>query len=165
MVGDVMVSDDESHGGGSPMGLWCFRAVFCSPLPSALHIGPITTQQCSGYSGGTFWSLSALGLGTRIFLVIMNGAAGGSHAGKTQFHSIGFHLPLSQLHKGAWSLLLQSCFCCWKGLCCGEGMGVGDGLSQAASEKTDFSCLSQRVSGSGGVSAGGSGCLRSYVLA
>lgn len=56
MMGDAMVGDAESHIGGSPMGLWCFRAVFCSPLPCgpAAHFGPPTTQRCSGCSSGTF---------------------------------------------------------------------------------------------------------------
>lgn len=96
--------DAESCSSGSPRGLQCFRAVFCPPpalcVPFCVCCSP-EGQRCSGHSGGTFWSLSALGSGIRVLLVRKHSCWGLSwkkHRKKTQqFHPIGFHLSLPQL--------------------------------------------------------------------
>lgn len=155
--------DAESCSSGSPRELQCFRAVFCPPpalcVPFCVCCSP-EGQLCSGHSGGTFWSLSALGSGIRVLLVRKHSCWGLSWETHRKKKTVSPH-QLSPFPAPAPLMLLGASCCkgasCWRGLFCGAGLGRDDGLSQAASAKINFSCLTQRVSGSAGVYLCGSG--------
>lgn len=161
--------DAESGSGSSPTGLRCFRVVFCSLPPFVSHF-----FLCLPQPGGTAmlwmqrWHL-LVPVGTRLGDTRPPckrdwgcwGLFWEMHRQKTVFTPSVFTVL-------ALVMLLRASCCkgasCWRELFCGAGLGRGDGLSQAASAKINFSCLTQRVSRSAGVYLCGSGfCGRLWL--